>query len=138
MKLILGGFIASLFVFGCNEKASEPEKKSLSEGKIIAIESHVEVTKEPASQIEKGRRLYLSNCISCHNKDPSLKGPIGPEIVDAPMEVMTSKIMTGAYPAVLPQGFVPRRKTKLMRPIPKLKDDISAIYEYVQSMKKKS
>lgn len=26
--------------------------------------------------LDKGRRLYLSNCISCHNKDPNIKGSL--------------------------------------------------------------
>lgn len=87
--------------------------------------------------LDKGKRLYLSNCIQCHNKDPNLKGSLGPEMVDAPLSIMTSKVMTGAYPAVLPTGFVPKRKSKAMKKIPKLKNDIPAIYEWVQSMKKK-
>jgi hypothetical protein len=82
------------------------------------------------SEIDKGRRLQ------CHNRDPGLKGSIGPEMTDAPLEVMTSKIMTGKYPEVLPAGFVPKRKTRAMRPIPKLKQDIPAIWKYVQSTKK--
>lgn len=89
------------------------------------------------ARINRGRQLYLSNCISCHNKDPNLKGPIGPEMIDAPLEVMTSKVMTGAYPAKLPLGFVPKRKSKLMRKIPKLEKEIPLIYEYVQSVRKK-
>ena len=89
------------------------------------------------ASVDKGRRLYLSNCIQCHNKDPNLKGSIGPEMVDAPLSIMTSKIMTGAYPAVLPAGFVPKRKSKAMKKIPKLEKDIPAIYDWVQSMKKK-
>jgi mono/diheme cytochrome c family protein len=87
--------------------------------------------------LDKGKRLYLSNCIQCHNKDPNLKGSLGPEMVDAPLSIMTSKVMTGAYPAVLPAGFVPKRKSKAMKKITKLKNDIPAIYEWVQSMKKK-
>jgi mono/diheme cytochrome c family protein len=87
--------------------------------------------------IEKGKRLYLSNCIQCHNRDPNLKGSLGPEVTDAPLSVMTSKIMTGAYPAVLPAGFVPKRKSKAMRKIPKLQKDIPAIFAFVQSVKKK-
>ena len=67
--------------------------------------------------IDRGALLYKSNCIQCHNRDPNLKGSIGPEVVDAPLEVMTSKIMTGNYPAVLPAGFVPKRKSKAMRKI---------------------
>ena len=87
--------------------------------------------------IEKGKRLYLSNCIQCHNRDPNLKGPIGPEIVDAPLSVMTAKIMTGGYPAVLPAGYVPKRKSSAMKKIPKLEKDIPAIFAFVQSVKKK-
>jgi mono/diheme cytochrome c family protein len=87
--------------------------------------------------LKRGRRLYISNCISCHNKDPNIKGAIGPELMDAPIEVMTSKIMTGGYPNPLPKGFTPKRKTKAMRKMPKLEKDIPAIYAWIQSMKKK-
>ena len=87
--------------------------------------------------LDKGRRLYFSNCIQCHNKDPNLKGSIGPEMVDAPLVIMTSKVMTGKYPAVLPTGFVPKRKSSAMKKIPKLQNDIPAIYAWVQSVKKK-
>lgn len=88
------------------------------------------------AQINRGRQLYFSNCISCHNRDPNLKGPIGPELVDAPMSVMTSKVMTGVYPSILPAGFVPKRKTKLMRKIPKLEKEIPSIHLWIQSVKK--
>jgi mono/diheme cytochrome c family protein len=87
--------------------------------------------------IDKGRRLYLSNCIQCHNRDPNIKGSIGPEMIDAPLFVMTSKVMTGKYPEALPPGFVPKRKSSAMKAIPKLKDDIPAIWAFVQSVKKK-
>lgn len=87
--------------------------------------------------VEKGKRLYLSHCIQCHNRDPNLKGSLGPEVIDAPLSVMTSKIMTGAYPAVLPLGFVAKRKSKAMKKIPKLQKDIPAIYAFIQSVKKK-
>jgi mono/diheme cytochrome c family protein len=87
--------------------------------------------------LDKGKRLYLSNCIQCHNKDPNLKGSLGPEMIDAPLVVMTAKVMTGVYPAVLPAGFVPKRKSKAMRKIPRLQKDIPAIHAWVQSMKKK-
>jgi hypothetical protein len=45
--------------------------------------------------------------------------------------------MTGAYPAVLPAGFVPKRKSKAMKKIMKLEKDIPAIFAFVQSLKKK-
>jgi mono/diheme cytochrome c family protein len=86
--------------------------------------------------LAKGKRIWLSACIQCHHRDPNLKGPVGPEVTDSPLEVMTSKIMTGKYPDPLPQGFVPKRTSRAMRPLPKYKDDIFAIWSYVQSEKK--
>ncbi|MGE3610419.1 MAG: cytochrome c [Bacteriovoracaceae bacterium] len=87
--------------------------------------------------LEKGKRLFLSNCTSCHNKDPNFKGSIGPELVDAPLDVMTAKVTTGRYPEKLPAGFIPKRKTKLMRPFPHLKNDVPSIHAWIQSVKKK-
>jgi mono/diheme cytochrome c family protein len=116
-------------------------KLSLMKGVLTGLllftqipEASAEVTK---ALLDRGALLYKSNCIQCHNKDPNLKGSIGPEMVDAPLEVMTSKVMTGAYPAVLPAGFVPKRKSKAMRKLPQLQKDIPAIYAWVQSVKKK-
>lgn len=89
------------------------------------------------TELDKGRRVYLSVCIQCHNKDPNIKGSIGPELVDAPLEVMTVKVKTGRYPEVLPKGFVPKRKTKIMRPLPRNEKDVPAIYAWIQSVSKK-
>lgn len=109
--LLLGAFVGSLFISGPSFSADQ-------------------------ETIDRGRRLYLSNCIQCHNRDPNRKGPIGPEMTDAPLSIMTAKIMTGKYPEVLPAGFVPKRKTTAMRKIIKLEKDIPAIHAYVQSVKK--
>jgi mono/diheme cytochrome c family protein len=89
------------------------------------------------ADLARGKKLYSANCIACHNKDPNLKGSIGPEMVDAPLEVMTSKVMTGNYPEKLPMGFVPKRKSKAMKKITKLQKDIPVIHAWVQSVKKK-
>ena len=86
--------------------------------------------------IEQGRRVYVANCLRCHNIDPNENGSVGPQIADAPYEVMYSKIMTGKYPDPLPAGFVPKRTSRAMKPMQGLKDDISAIFEYVKSVKK--
>lgn len=88
-------------------------------------------------ELDKGRRAYLSVCIQCHNKDPNLKGSMGPELIDAPLTVMQHKVKTGRYPEVLPAGFVPKRKTKLMRPLPNFVKDVPVIYAWIHSVSKK-
>ena len=87
--------------------------------------------------LDRGKRIWTTSCIQCHNKDPNVKGPIGPEVVDAPYEVMYAKVMTGRYPEKLPAGYKPKRTTKAMRKLPQLEKDIPSIYAWVQSVKKK-
>ncbi len=87
--------------------------------------------------IEKGKAIYTTTCIKCHNKDPNIKGAIGPEMVDAPLEVMVAKVSTGRYPEKLPEGFVPKRTTKQMTKFPAHVPDVPSIHAYVQSLKKK-
>lgn len=86
--------------------------------------------------LEKGKRLYNANCLQCHNKNPGLKGSLEPELIDTPLEVMTIKVTTGRYPVKFPVGYVPKRKTKVMRAFPLLKDDINSIRTYIQSFKR--
>ena len=95
------------------------------------------VIEEEPVDIEKGKTIYLAQCTKCHNKDPNVKGSIGPEMVDAPIEVMRAKVATGRYPEPLPEGFVPKRKTKLMTKFPQYVKDVPSIHAYVQSLKKK-
>ena len=94
------------------------------------------VVESSAIDLERGKTIYLSTCIKCHNKDPNIKGAIGPEIVDAPLEIMQHKVATGRYPDILPEGFIPKRKTKQMTKFPNLLKDVPSIHAYVQSLKK--
>lgn len=87
--------------------------------------------------LDKGKKIFLSNCIQCHNKDPNKKGSLGPELIDTPLEVMIYKVTTGKYPPKLPAGFIPKRKTKAMRSFPKLRGEIPAIHAWIQSVKVK-
>ena len=128
LKHRLGALIAPFFILSCMASETTAEK-------VAVVEVKVESKKTQAELIEQGKRLYISNCISCHNKDPNLKGPLGPELVDAPLEIIVSKVMTGLFPEKLPKGYTPKRSSKIMKAIPKLKDDIPAIYAWVQSMK---
>lgn len=124
-------------------KAPSPDKivkKVEKKEKVVEAKPTATATIEPvdpATLIAKGQEVYTKNCLTCHNKDPNVKGAIGPELVDAPLEVMQVKVKTGRYPEVLPAGFVPKRTTKQMRKFPNLEVDVPAIHAYIQSLKKK-
>ncbi len=139
------GVLYLSFIIMTPVKAPAPRKPlaQVEVQKTVTEEVKEEVKAAPAVvevepvDIEKGKTIYLAQCIKCHNKDPNIKGSIGPEMVDAPLEVMQHKVMTGRYPDVLPEGFVPKRKTKQMTKFPQYAKDVPSIHAYVQSLKKK-
>jgi mono/diheme cytochrome c family protein len=86
----------------------------------------------PLSEIEqRGQALYLSNCIACHNPNPKTSGSLGPEVAGASLILLEKRILEGSYP----EGYLPKRKTKMMLPLTHLKDDIPALYAYLNSFK---
>lgn len=145
--IVLGtfGFLYLYVLFVTPTKAPEPIRRA-KEAVVVqdkaaeapkAVEAAPAVAETNPVDIEHGKQIYTTTCIKCHNKDPNVKGPIGPEMVDAPLEVMQVKVVTGRYPEVLPAGFVPKRTTKQMQKFPQLGKDVPSIHAYVQSLKKK-
>ncbi|HXH31239.1 MAG TPA: hypothetical protein VNJ01_10540 [Bacteriovoracaceae bacterium] len=113
------------------------ETTTAVEGETAVATAPVEIVVEyNPVDIETGKKIYISTCIKCHNKDPNIKGPIGPELVDSPIGIMQHKVTTGRYPDPLPEGFVPKRKTKLMTKFTEHVKDVPSIHAYVQSLKK--
>lgn len=121
---ILGALVAPFFICSL----------SFAQTPAVTVKPLAQIT--PAD-LARGAKVYKANCVRCHNADPNLKGNLGPEQIDAPFEVVVSKIMTGKYPNPLPKGFTPKRKTKAMTPLKNLQKDIPYIYAWIQSVKKK-
>ncbi len=84
--------------------------------------------------IARGKAVYMANCIACHSKDPHKKGSLGPELWNSPLEVFQTKVITGnTYPV----GYTPKRKSKMMKKFPHLKNDVPAIHAWILSVTKK-
>ena len=77
---------------------------------------------------ERGRAAYLSNCVACHNPDPSQPGPVGPPVKGSSRALLDAKVLNGAYPP----GYTPKRPTKVMVPLPAVAPDIAALAEYLR------
>ena len=77
---------------------------------------------------QKGRQVYLGQCISCHNSDPAKPGAVGPAIKGSSEALLEAKVLRGAYPP----GYEPKRTTKVMQPMPQIAGDLPTLAEYLR------
>lgn len=82
---------------------------------------------ESATPVERGRRIYMANCIVCHNPDPTKPGSAGPEVAGASPELLEARVLHGTYPP----GYTPKRTTKAMVPLPHLASSIDALAAFL-------
>ena len=73
--------------------------------------------------------IYSTQCISCHNTDPKKPGTVGPAVYGSSLALLEAKVMHNEYPA----GYQPQRPSKMMVALPHLKNEIPALYEYLNS-----
>ena len=76
---------------------------------------------------ERGRAVYVANCVACHNSDPSKDGPIGPAIKGSSLELIESRVLRTQYPP----GYKPKRNTRVMPTFPFLKNEIPYLAVYL-------
>jgi len=77
--------------------------------------------------VERGRAVFVANCIACHNNDPSRDGPIGPAIKGSSREILEARVLSTSYPP----NYQPKRPTKVMPQFPFLKDEIPYLAAYL-------
>jgi len=98
----------------------------------LATAAALTACSEPSSpggpNAERGRQLYLAQCIACHNPDPAVAGPLGPPIKGSPRELLESKVLKGTYPP----GYTPKRPTTLMPPQPALEPELGNLSAYLK------
>jgi len=76
----------------------------------------------------RGKQVYLTECIACHNIDPAKDGPLGPAVKGSSQELLEAKVLRGSYPP----GYTPKRPTALMPPIPKLAPKIPDLAAFLR------
>lgn len=76
---------------------------------------------------QRGRAVYVANCVACHGSDPSKDGAIGPAIKGSPPELIETRVLRTEYPP----GYKPKRNTHLMPTFPYLKSEIPNLVAYL-------
>ena len=106
--VLRGALVASLFfVLSCTKSGQAPSNDLVSRGRVV----------------------YQSNCIACHNTDPKKPGTLGPDIFGSPLELIEARVMRAEYPP----GYTPKRQTHQMVPIPQLKADLPALQAFLNA-----
>jgi mono/diheme cytochrome c family protein len=95
----------------------------------ISVASVIMACSKPRelSAVERGEVVYRTNCISCHNRDPNVAGPLGPAIAGSPRSLIEARVLHGTYPP----GYVPQRKSHTMRALPWLDGHVDDLTEYL-------
>jgi mono/diheme cytochrome c family protein len=77
---------------------------------------------------QRGRAIYVANCVACHNNDPAKDGPIGPALKGSPQELVKFRVLRTEYPP----GYKPKRDTKVMPTFPFLETEIKYLAAYLR------
>ncbi len=94
---------------------------------IGACSKQSQASSEKVSDRERGRAVFVANCVACHNNDPSKDGPIGPAIKGSTKQLIEARVLRGGYPA----NYTPKRQTKIMPQFPFLKPEIPYLAAYL-------
>ena len=89
---------------------------------------------KPQTPAEKGRIVYMTNCVVCHNPDPNLPGSQGPSIAGSSEELVADRVLYLKYPP----GYTPKRTTHAMRALPQLANRIDDLTAFLAEAAKKN
>ena len=113
-------------------KARLPRRRDGALVVTLAVVAALAGCSDPASPggpaAERGRQVYLAQCIACHNSDPSLAGPVGPPLRGSSRDLLDAKILKGTYPS----GYTPKRPTTVMPPQPAVEPEIANLAAFLQ------
>ena len=105
MRWIDAGLATALATLGCGGEADDPQ----------------------AALVKRGKVVYESVCTSCHSRNPTQDGPLGPPLAGASLALLEAKVLRNEYPP----GYVPKRDSKAMVPLPHVEPDLPAIEAYL-------
>ena len=97
---------------------------------LAACSKDSDQSSQPAidADSQRGRAIFVANCVACHNNDPSKDGPIGPAIKGSAKELLAARVLSTSYPP----GYTPKRPTKVMPQFPYLESEIPYLAAYLR------
>jgi mono/diheme cytochrome c family protein len=119
---------------GCDLDSKRPMKTSqkllLTFASVLIIGACSKQSDTPSEKVsdrDRGRAVFVANCVACHNNDPSKDGPIGPAIQGSAKPLIEARVLRGGYPP----NYTPKRQTKIMPQLPFLEPEIPYLAAYL-------
>ena len=100
----------------------------LALGVAVTLTACSETPAPSGPNAERGRQLYLAQCIACHNQNPALAGPLGPPVKGSSRDLLESKVLKGTYPP----GYTPKRPSALMPTQPAVAGEIDNLTAFLK------
>jgi mono/diheme cytochrome c family protein len=127
--------ICSLLLAGCSDESDEtrataPTAPAPAKEASTSTPSAAKPSPDhdnPAALASRGKTIYMSNCIACHNADPSQDGALGPAVSGSSVELLEARVVHGTYP----DGYTPKRDSRAMVALPYLEPEIGALAAYL-------
>jgi mono/diheme cytochrome c family protein len=94
---------------------------------LAAVALGAACNSKPPDPVERGRMVYITNCVVCHNPNPNLPGSQGPPIAGSSEALLEARVLHLTYPP----GYTPQRKTHAMRTFPQLKNHIGDLQAFL-------
>jgi len=85
----------------------------------------------PQTPARRGRVVYMTNCVVCHNSNPNLPGSQGPAIAGSSRALIAARVLHLSYPP----GYKPQRTTHAMRAFPQLAGEIDNLAAFLDAAK---
>jgi len=81
---------------------------------------------------QRGKTVYMSVCIACHNGDPNEDGTLGPAIAGSSLELIAAKVLRAEYP----EGYEPKRAGIIMPKFPYLEAKLPDVTAFLAEVKR--
>ncbi len=132
---------------GCGDEGTTSENSSQAGGNAASGAAPVLPAEDPISAavpdeptipvvltdeelIEAGRSAYNANCIACHSIDATKDGALGPAIAGSSLALLEARVLRSKYP----EGYVPKRPTRVMVALPHLESRLVELEAYLNSL----
>jgi mono/diheme cytochrome c family protein len=124
-----GLLVAALLLVACGQDDKPaPGAAPAPTAAAPAPAPHTGKATSAAGDAEKGRQVYIGQCVACHNRDPGKDGPLGPAVKGSPPELVEARVVRGEYPP----GYTPKRPSKVMPARPDLASSVPDLAVYLR------